>query len=111
MRISGGSIYGSTTDLDAALARLEKDEAVLPQNRQLILKFANTWLAKGFTKVRVVKLVYCLRCGTPMEVQTTVQIEEEKKVGDNVLNKLMQNQEFKDFLFKKVVELGLDKQL
>jgi len=61
MRISGGSIYGSTTDLDAALARLEKDEAVLPQNRQLILKFANTWLAKGFTKVRVVKLVYCLR--------------------------------------------------
>jgi integrase/ribosomal protein L40E len=54
---------------------------------------------------------FCLRCGTPMEMQAAIQIEEEKKVGDELLNKLMQNPEFKEFLFKKAVELGLDRKL
>lgn len=54
---------------------------------------------------------FCLRCGSPIQVQLMAQIEEERKTGDNVLNKLMENVEFKEFLFKKMGELGLDKQL
>ncbi len=54
---------------------------------------------------------FCLRCGTPMEFQAVIQIEEEKKVGDELLNKLMQNPEFKEFLLKKAAELGLDGKL
>ncbi|MBI5036999.1 tyrosine-type recombinase/integrase [Candidatus Micrarchaeota archaeon] len=55
------SIYSSTLSLDAAFSRLARDERVLPENKLLITKFANAWLAKGFTKVRVAKLVYCMR--------------------------------------------------
>jgi len=55
------SIYSGTTDLDAALARLEADELVLGENKPLISKFVNTWLAQGYTRTRAVKLVYCLR--------------------------------------------------
>ena len=54
---------------------------------------------------------FCLRCGTPMNAQSAIQIEDERKVGEEVLNRLMQNAEFKDYLFKKAVELGLDKKL
>ena len=54
---------------------------------------------------------FCLRCGTPMSIQTALKIEDEKKNGDDMLNKLMQNPEFKEYLFKKVVEMGLDKKL
>lgn len=54
---------------------------------------------------------FCLRCGTPMDILATIQIEEERKVGDDLFNKLMQNPEFKEFLFKKAAELGLDKKL
>ena len=54
---------------------------------------------------------FCLRCGSPIEPQATMQIEEEKKMGDELLNRLMQNPEFKEFLFRKAVELGLDRKL
>jgi len=58
---AAASIYGSTTDLPAAFARLRKDESVSPENKELIEKFANAWLAKGVSELRGVKLVYCLR--------------------------------------------------
>jgi len=61
MNRSGGSIYSGTTDLGKALARLERDEGVQAENKELIAKFVNAWLAKGYTRTRGVKLVYCLR--------------------------------------------------
>ncbi|MEM2138110.1 MAG: site-specific integrase [Candidatus Anstonellaceae archaeon] len=54
---------------------------------------------------------FCLRCGSPMGIQAAMQIEDERKAGDELLNKLMQNPEFKAMMFKKVVELGLAKKL
>lgn len=61
MARSGSSIYHSLGDLDAAFARLGSDRGVSKENRELILKYCNTWLAKGVTRARVVKIVYCLR--------------------------------------------------
>ncbi len=54
---------------------------------------------------------FCIRCGTPMSEGVAAQIDEERKGGDAMLNSLMKNPEFKEFLFKKVTELGLDRQL
>ncbi|MBI5226391.1 tyrosine-type recombinase/integrase [Candidatus Micrarchaeota archaeon] len=48
-------------DLEGAFKRLEKDERILPENKAEITKFANTWLAKGVTRIRVVKLLYLTR--------------------------------------------------
>ncbi len=54
---------------------------------------------------------FCLRCGTPLDAKIIAQVEEERKIGDNILNQLMENAEFKEYLVKKVVELGLDDKL
>jgi len=50
---------------------------------------------------------FCFKCGTPLDEKHVYQIEEERKVGDEIFNALMQNDEFKEFTLKKVVELGL----
>lgn len=61
MENSGSTIYKNAFDLEAALKRLEDDEAVEQANKALVRKFVATWLAKGYTKARGVKLIYCLR--------------------------------------------------
>ena len=58
---ASASIYGSTTNLAAALGRLQRDEPVSAENKALIAKFVNAWLAKGVSEARAVKLVYSLR--------------------------------------------------
>lgn len=47
--------------------------------------------------------------GTPLAVEHVQQIEEERKLGDDIINKLMQNPEFKEILFQKVKAMGYDK--
>jgi len=54
---------------------------------------------------------FCFKCGTPLDEKHVMQIEEERKVGDKILNALMQNDEFKEFMYRKVAELGLKKRL
>lgn len=61
MRSSGAQVHKQMNDLEAAFRRLEKDDRVLAENKAEITKFANTWLAKGFTKIRIVKLLYLTR--------------------------------------------------
>ncbi len=52
---------------------------------------------------------FCLRCGTPMDVTITAQIEEERKSGDNLMNQLMKDGEFRELLLRKATELGFDR--
>ncbi len=54
---------------------------------------------------------FCFKCGTPLDAGLMAQVEDERKAGDDVLNALMKDREFKEFMVKKVVELGLDKRL
>ena len=54
---------------------------------------------------------FCLRCGTPMEIQAAIQIEEQKELGDDFINALRQNPKFRDMMYKMAVELGFDKKL
>jgi len=61
MMRTSASIYRNAGDLEAAFLNLEADKGVEQANKELIRKFVNTWLAKGFTRTRAVKLVYVLR--------------------------------------------------
>jgi len=54
---------------------------------------------------------FCYKCGTPLAVEHVQQIEEERKLGNEIMNKLMQNPEFKEILFQKVKAMGYDKVL
>ena len=60
MKRSGSQIYTSTSDLESAYRRLAADD--LPdETKEVIQRFVNTWLARGVTKSRGVKLVYSLK--------------------------------------------------
>ena len=54
---------------------------------------------------------FCLRCGTPMDAQVMAHVEDEKKNGDELMNALMKDAEFKEFLYKKAAALGFEKRL
>ena len=54
---------------------------------------------------------FCTRCGSPMDLTGLIQADNTRKSGDDVMNTLMQNPEFKEFLLKKVAEMGLEKKL
>ncbi|MFH1199683.1 MAG: site-specific integrase [Candidatus Micrarchaeota archaeon] len=48
-------------NIEAALRRLENDAGVCAENRKLAADFAQSQLAKGLSRVRIVKCVYCMR--------------------------------------------------
>jgi len=54
---------------------------------------------------------FCLRCGTPLDAGVVAQVEDEREKGSTVMNALMKDAEFKEFVYRKVVELGLEKQV
>ncbi len=51
---------------------------------------------------------FCTRCGSPVD-GLMAQIDHDRKASDEVMNKLMQDDEFKEFILKKIMEKGLDK--
>ncbi len=55
------SIYQNSNDMHAALRRLQVDQRVSAENKKVISKFIDTWIAKGVTKSRAAKVIYCLR--------------------------------------------------
>jgi len=52
---------------------------------------------------------FCNRCGLPLGENVITEIEKERKASDNMMNKLMEDGEFKDFMMKKIYEMGLEK--
>ena len=54
---------------------------------------------------------FCNKCGAVLNVETAMGLENEREKADTLLNELMKNQEFKEFMLKKVTELGLEKQI
>ena len=57
---SGSQIYKNASDLEAAFRRLDAEPLATP-DKELVKRFVNTWMAKGYTKSRGVKLVYSMR--------------------------------------------------
>jgi len=58
---SASPIPRSQQRFDMALARLERDALVCPENREQIRRFSKNRLASGASSFRVVKCMYCLR--------------------------------------------------
>jgi hypothetical protein len=46
-----------------------------------------------------------------MNAQIMAQVKDEKKNGDELMNALMKDAEFREFLCKKAAALGLEKKL
>lgn len=50
---------------------------------------------------------FCTKCGAVLELSFALQIENERGKGDTVMNELMKNAEFKEYVVKKMFELNL----
>jgi integrase len=54
---------------------------------------------------------YCTRCGLPLDENLIVTLEKDRQATDGIMNRLMQDNEFKDMMMKKIFEMGLEKTL
>jgi len=54
---------------------------------------------------------FCTKCGTVLQLEVALQIENECKKGNDVLNELMKDNETRDFLARKLVALNLSERL
>ncbi|MCI0504435.1 site-specific integrase [Candidatus Micrarchaeota archaeon] len=52
---------------------------------------------------------YCTRCGLPLDETLIVSLEKDRQATDSIMNRLMQDNEFKDMMLKKIFEMGLEK--
>ena len=52
---------------------------------------------------------FCTKCGLPLDEQTMATIENTREKSDNLMNKLMDDEEVRSLLLKKIMEKGLDK--
>lgn len=50
---------------------------------------------------------FCCKCGLPLDEGMIAKIEEVKDRSNSVMNRLMEDDEFKDFMMKKISDLGL----
>ena len=49
---------------------------------------------------------FCMRCGLALDVKAAQQIEEARAKADNLMNRLMEDPEFREFLRRKLGELA-----
>ncbi len=50
---------------------------------------------------------YCTKCGLPLDENMIAKIEEMKGKSNNLMNRLMDDDEFKNFMVKRISDLGL----
>ncbi|VVB99958.1 Tyrosine recombinase XerA [uncultured archaeon] len=49
---------------------------------------------------------FCTRCGQPMDAEFVSKLETEREKGDNLMNKLMEDKEFRELVMRKMAEPG-----
>jgi site-specific recombinase XerD len=95
-------VHLSGRDVDDALLGiygLKRAEEVEPKLRPRICprcQQANAYDAK-----------FCSRCGLALDVRAAMEMEEARRVTDSIMDVLMRDPEFREFLVKKLKELGL----
>ncbi len=52
---------------------------------------------------------FCVRCGQPLDEKTMELIQNQRQKCDDVMNRLMEDEEIRNLLLKKIMEKGLDK--
>ena len=52
---------------------------------------------------------FCLRCGLPLDINLAMELEKERKISDKMMNYLFHDNEFKDFVRRKLEQLDNQK--
>jgi integrase/recombinase XerD len=52
---------------------------------------------------------FCTKCGLPLDEQMIATVEKQRQKSDGIMNKLMEDEEVKAFMLRKIMEKGLDK--
>lgn len=52
---------------------------------------------------------FCARCGLPLDADAVLALEKDRQATDGMMNRLMEDNEFKEMMLKKIFELGLEK--
>ncbi len=54
---------------------------------------------------------FCTKCGLPLDQELLIRVEKERESSDDLMNKLMEDKEFRDLMMKKILEKGLGKNI
>ncbi|VVC03100.1 Tyrosine recombinase XerA [Candidatus Bilamarchaeum dharawalense] len=54
---------------------------------------------------------FCTKCGMPLDEVLVAKMENERKISDELMNKLMENKKFKAVMMETIVEMGLEKSI
>lgn len=100
-------VHLSGRDVDNALLKLhglakpeEEKEDIMKVKSCQRCKEHNSPIAK-----------FCIKCGLPLDQEFIAVVEKERQNSDNLMNKLMEDRDFKELMLKKILEMGLQKSL
>jgi integrase/recombinase XerD len=54
---------------------------------------------------------FCHKCGGVLDVNTAIELEEERKIGDDIMTELVKDPLIQKILLKKIIDLGLKDKL
>ena len=54
---------------------------------------------------------FCHKCGSPLDVNTALELDEERKQSDDMMAELVKDPEVQKILAKKIIDMGLKDQL
>ena len=54
---------------------------------------------------------FCIKCGLPLDENFLAKVEKEIQTGNYINNALWENEEYREFSYKMMAKLGLDKKL
>ncbi len=100
VHLSGRDVDSAILQLHGLTNQMEKKEEKFKTRNCQRCKQPNSPVSK-----------FCQKCGAVLDVETALELENQRETADALLNELMKNQEFKDFMLKKVVDMGLEKRL
>ncbi len=99
-RMAAKYVHLSGRDLDAAILRAAGIEVETREEVQLKPKKCVRCNHLNDPSSR-----FCSNCGMPLDLKTALEVEERRKMADEIMNILFQDKEFVDFVKRKIAEL------
>ncbi|MDO8339080.1 MAG: site-specific integrase [Candidatus Burarchaeum sp.] len=99
-------VHMSGRDLDDALLKL--NHLADPKEEETKIQLRNCHRCKQPTSPTS---KFCNKCGAVLNLETALIVEQERNSADNIMNRLMHDEEFKNAMVKKMIDLGLGNEL
>jgi ribosomal protein S27AE len=103
------SIYVHLAGRDVDKALLKAYGVVMEEEREE--KVELTRICPRCGEVAAASAKFCLRCSLALDVEAIIQVEEARKVGDQIMEELIQDPEVLNLLTRKLAEKGLGEKL